>query len=909
MTHKFKYKFNITKKYKGGAQAAELSTKKINLFFMRHAQGKHNIRKTYDGSIDPELTNNGIEECKIAKDILEGITFQGIYSSPFKRTIQTVDNIVNYKDINLYDNLCEIPTTEPYNQKITRDELEKVFINNLKNNNTYKFMNVTDEFKIEKQEDIHPYIKDFFKIIYNIHKDNDNILIVTHSNWICNFIQMYDKLLYNIYIRTIKLRQQYYDIVTNGAIINYTLNGENSITNGYIDYNVYGITKENVLYIIKKQSEDKKELIGKEVQNKEENVLTRTETIDVLTWNIQWERMSANKTEFKDECMSGEINNCLNNVAEYINIFPNLDIICLQEVENWNNIHTLIKKNNMKYVHTTHTINSGNEVQLVTLYNTTRFKLLAITYDFIHTYKRGRHYHILYFKDNNNNLFIIINLHNGHYRINKYNKINPTSDYTKEKLESKLYTNNVLWNIDNIESPNNDIKIKINELDIDLTTYSNDNSTIISSSKITSKDITNNKDIFKYFEDRQIQKNMIVAGDFNDPLYSFVETPFYPLKNSDVLKELFVSIKNSTIPITCCNDISHKRVSIPGDYILISDNLDYIGKRDPDLKSIIGMIVPKIKNTQQKANKSVNPNTSDHLPVYSKILLRVSTLVLDSVQSEPTLNIVNLYPLPVNESPLPIPAPIQKPINPSSVKPTVTVALPPTSLEDIDKPVSPVILQDNITSGPSSLSTIASSASPTSVKPAPTSVKAEPTSVKAEPTSVKPTIISSAPVDSISKIEKPNYESKVPVKSSIQSFFTKSIKPSINSTTSQNITKKPSLFTRLSGAITKKFLKKKIISEPLNEKIKVKNDEIELKDSINSLLTKLDIPVNTISNNDYYDKLLTNINNKFNLQPEQNSDNAEIKLKQIISKLLNSHHFNIKIDKDSGTFYDELINL
>jgi endonuclease/exonuclease/phosphatase family metal-dependent hydrolase len=637
------------------------------------------------------------------------------------------------------------------------------------------------------------------------------------------------------------------------------------------------------------QERVEKERIEKERLEKLKILLEHKEKIkksqiDVLSWNIQWERMSANKTEFKHECMSGKTNNCLNNVAHYINLFQNLDIICLQEVENWDKIHTIIKKDNMKYVHTTHTIISGNEVQLVTLYNTKKFKLLAITYDFIHTHKRGRHYHILYFKDNNNNLFIIINLHNGHYAING-NKIIPNSDYTKEKLESKLYTNNVLWNIDNIESSNNHIKIKINEGDIDLIIYEDKDKII--SSKITPTDIRINKEIYKYFQDTQ--KNMIVVGDFNDPLYSFVETPFYPLKNSEVLKDLFVSQKNSTIPITCCNDISHRAVRIPGDYILISNNLEYQGEKEGN--KIIGMIVPKIQSGKpQIPNKSIDPKTSDHLPVYSNILLPPPIVPLSLPK-----------PLPKPPGPPPGLTPAPPPVPPSSVSQSAPKPEPKPAPPAAPKP-EPLAEKNPIPSAAPNPEP--KPAPPASVIPASALLTAPKTVTPASALLTAPKAVTPDALKSVAPAAPPVLKPDI-IPSTISGI--KSVpKPPQNVSNPAPITQKqkPSFLNRLSKAVTRRlpsFFKKTSPSPGPN--IQIKNDETELKESINNLLTKLDIPVIKLSDN-YYDTILTNINRILPTNATSNAD-PELELKEKISNLLRVH-YNIELNKDNEDFYNKL---
>jgi endonuclease/exonuclease/phosphatase family metal-dependent hydrolase len=558
--------------------------------------------------------------------------------------------------------------------------------------------------------------------------------------------------------------------------------------------------------------------------------------IDLLTWNIQWERMSANKPRYQQTCMDGDTNNCLNNVANYINLFKNLDIICLQEVENWDKIHTIIKKDNMKYVHTTHTMTSGNEVQLVTLYNSDKFTLLGITYALI--IKNGRHYHALYFKDFTNNLFIVINLHNGHYKTG-----NEDGNYTINYLENNLFNDNVIWVNESSEYKN--LKIKLNTDNSEKRLKYPDTSDI-PELIIDDKNIGNTL-INEFITDVKIQKRMIVMGDFNDTNSLFTKRPFLPLKNSkiNILNKLSVSKQNSNIPKTCCDAQIDEEQPNPGDYILISDNLKYDGVPIED--KIYGMKIPNISNNEQIANESVNPNSSDHLPVYSKILLPLNPVPEAELKPDP-LSVVPPIKFSVEQK--------------SIVEPKLPPPLPPA-------PIAPAL------------------------KPAP---KSEP--APAPEPAPKPEPIAAAPKPLITGKPAPKPAPITPVP------IIPAPKPA---PITQPLTKK-SYLRRLVNAATKKiFLKKETTPPSPAPIIKIKkNEETQLKESINNLLIKLDIQGNTLSD-DYYGNLLTNINNV--LQSNVNTDSdPELELKEKIHKFINNH-FNIQLDLESDTFYNEVSNL
>jgi len=66
----------------------------IKLFLLRHGQTESNAKGIYQGSMDTELTEEGIRQAKLAKDYFSSVTFSNIYSSPKKRALDTARIIV-----------------------------------------------------------------------------------------------------------------------------------------------------------------------------------------------------------------------------------------------------------------------------------------------------------------------------------------------------------------------------------------------------------------------------------------------------------------------------------------------------------------------------------------------------------------------------------------------------------------------------------------------------------------------------------------------------------------------------------------------------------------------------------------------------------------------------------------------
>ena len=62
----------------------------LTLYFLRHGQTECSRRNLYCGSIDPELTNDGLEMANTFADTYANTPWTAIFSSPMQRAIATV---------------------------------------------------------------------------------------------------------------------------------------------------------------------------------------------------------------------------------------------------------------------------------------------------------------------------------------------------------------------------------------------------------------------------------------------------------------------------------------------------------------------------------------------------------------------------------------------------------------------------------------------------------------------------------------------------------------------------------------------------------------------------------------------------------------------------------------------------
>lgn len=176
--------------------------KNINLFFIRHAKGYHNDAAVKFGSFqyendewfDAELTNEGINQAKQLYYKIENIKPDLIYSSPFLRTIQTMEYSVGHNFANILilldDNIRETINGHPCNCRHNKDFIIN-YTTNL--NRNFNYDGIIDSKKnFEKiPSDLITRGKKWFNDMLNFIKDKPyitNIIIFTHGSFIKYFL-------------------------------------------------------------------------------------------------------------------------------------------------------------------------------------------------------------------------------------------------------------------------------------------------------------------------------------------------------------------------------------------------------------------------------------------------------------------------------------------------------------------------------------------------------------------------------------------------------------------------------------------------------------------------------------------------------------------------------------------------
>jgi broad specificity phosphatase PhoE len=185
-------------------------SKVLKLLFIRHAQSKGNVEKRMQGHGDFELSDLGRQQAeKLSKHLLaESWRPNHVYSSPLKRAAQTTEILLSSFQSatlpatvsDLIDPATEAPDDKPIRRSIVvkyADEL-KEFQNGIFKGLTWsealsrypdlcrKLEASADWIQIPEAEslnDARDRARNFMQRLLNLHKDGDQIWIISHS-WI-----------------------------------------------------------------------------------------------------------------------------------------------------------------------------------------------------------------------------------------------------------------------------------------------------------------------------------------------------------------------------------------------------------------------------------------------------------------------------------------------------------------------------------------------------------------------------------------------------------------------------------------------------------------------------------------------------------------------------------------------------
>lgn len=140
------------------------------IYYIRHGETDYNIEFKLQGHLDIPLNENGIRQAERARDELQDLKIDIIYSSPLSRARQTAE-IINEKHgskLVFDDRIKEVfggPLQGECMKKWSKEKLDRVHVN-------------PESFGAESIAHLCMRVEEFFKEIENSDK---NILIVSHG--------------------------------------------------------------------------------------------------------------------------------------------------------------------------------------------------------------------------------------------------------------------------------------------------------------------------------------------------------------------------------------------------------------------------------------------------------------------------------------------------------------------------------------------------------------------------------------------------------------------------------------------------------------------------------------------------------------------------------------------------------
>lgn len=138
------------------------------IYIVRHGQTDWNVEGRYQGRIDIELNDKGIEQAIKLKEKLNNIKFDKVFSSSLKRALKTAQ-IITCNEIITDDRIIERCNGQLEGKLKSEIEVEIDF-----NNPNETRMG------LENINDFRKRIKDFFEEI-SVKYRGKNILVVTHA--------------------------------------------------------------------------------------------------------------------------------------------------------------------------------------------------------------------------------------------------------------------------------------------------------------------------------------------------------------------------------------------------------------------------------------------------------------------------------------------------------------------------------------------------------------------------------------------------------------------------------------------------------------------------------------------------------------------------------------------------------
>ena len=173
----------------------------MNIFFVRHGQSTGNVEKRLQTDDEP-LTENGIEQAKNLKLVLDNFDFDLVFTSNMKRCVQTSEIVFSNREIPMVytENICEKRNGDFEGQLVSEINWTKI------NEQPFEDRRIPNGETLKEVQVRARKFLDFLKYL-----NCDNILVVTHGT----FIRMILSVVTNVDIESIISNKQ----ISNTEII------------------------------------------------------------------------------------------------------------------------------------------------------------------------------------------------------------------------------------------------------------------------------------------------------------------------------------------------------------------------------------------------------------------------------------------------------------------------------------------------------------------------------------------------------------------------------------------------------------------------------------------------------------------------------------------------------------------
>lgn len=148
-----------------------------NIYIIRHGQTDSNVKNTYLGKTDIPLNDEGLKQARTAAERMADIRFDVVYSSPLMRAVQTAQELVRGRNLNIILNSGFEERNYGLFDNLTMEEIAQSYPTQ---HGAWlaDWLNYTVP-EGESAARVHKRTHDALKRAINNHKD-ENIAIVTH---------------------------------------------------------------------------------------------------------------------------------------------------------------------------------------------------------------------------------------------------------------------------------------------------------------------------------------------------------------------------------------------------------------------------------------------------------------------------------------------------------------------------------------------------------------------------------------------------------------------------------------------------------------------------------------------------------------------------------------------------------